>query len=102
MAAKARLIHLRMRWGRPPRDRYLTRGGRKRTTGVCEANGIPFEDSAAKPGRKILTCPICAIFADAWLEAGMKGQLTVRRVRAFKQRLAVPQKLQQAQTMDEV
>lgn len=32
-------------------------------------------------------CGACAVFADAWLELGMRGALTVRRVRAFNKSL---------------
>jgi hypothetical protein len=49
---------------------------------VCERR-VWTADTYATIGRAQITCPGCAVFQDAWITAGMKGRLTVRRVRSF-------------------
>ncbi len=90
------LVHLRIKWQRRVRqhdgvhhstiDRWETNSGLEKTRSACNL-AVLFKQSVSSPHRGRITCPDCAVFADAWILAGKRGGFTARRVHAFRRSL---------------
>jgi hypothetical protein len=70
---------------------FMTSGRKIHSNYACDARPSPLKRSdgvlLSDPGMPI-TCPACAVIADAWQERGMRGMPTVRRVRALRREIA--------------
>jgi hypothetical protein len=81
---KVKLVHLRVWWGTKATLRDCARNGRGHS--ACD-RAVKYEYTAAM-GRRLITCPDCAVFADAWRDAGKTGRITIRKARAFAANMA--------------